>query len=363
MFKLGLILGTRPDIIKMSPIIKEVIKRQLPHFIIHSGQHYSHSMDEVFFKDLNLPEPHFRLKKYPHSIDRPRKHIVKMQKEFEKIFSVNGLTDIITYGDTNTTLASAFAAKVLGLRLYHVEAGLRSGNIEMVEELNRILVDRVSDILFAPTEHCMTNLESEDSNIQKNYLSGNTISDVLYEEIKTIKHTTNPENFAILTLHRPELIDDKENFERVFSSILKVLKSNDIKIKFFTHPRVKEKKFINKFRDQKSFFIADSIGYKEFIKELISCKLVITDSGGLQEESCILKKPCITVRSDTERPESIQCGANSLCDPFEKNFEVNLNQLVLEKTNEKPNWVSPYGDGKSSIYILDTIEKYIKNKP
>jgi UDP-N-acetylglucosamine 2-epimerase (non-hydrolysing) len=359
-YKIALIVGTRPDIIKMSPIIKEAIKRKTKFILIHSGQHYSRNMDKVFFEQLNIPEPDFRVKLTDVIDERPRKNIKDMQLEFESFFTKEKVTDVITYGDTNTTIASAFAAKSTKCRLYHVEAGLRSGNIEMVEELNRIIVDRMSDILFAPTMQCVDNLKKENVYTDNIVLSGNTISDVVKEHIFSNKEVLEREDQDILlTLHRPELVDNRNLFDKVLNSIGKVANSHNLNIKFVTHPRIGQIVKNGKYNNYGSIEYISALGYREFLKLVRSSKIVLTDSGGLQEEACILNVPCITVRGDTERPESIVCGANFLCDPSSDNFEIDLANLFNNLENSNNTWKSPYGNGESAQIILDHVEKFI----
>lgn len=358
MYKIAFIVGTRPDIIKMSPLIKEAIKRKLEFILIHSGQHYSENMDNIFFKQLNLPMPNFRIN-IINSL-KSRGHIKEMQNQFKALFKNEGVTDVVTYGDTNTTIASAFAAKLIECDLYHVEAGLRSGNIEMIEEVNRIVADRISDVLYVPTKNCQDNLQKENSFNDVSVLSGNTISDVIYDFIKNKKivRNTKKNSNVVLTLHRPELVNNEDLLLSVLNSINKLAEKNSYYINFVVHPRLKKVIKHNSIQTLKAFKIFDAMGYFEFLELVCTSHFVMTDSGGLQEEACILNIPCITLREETERPESVQCGANVLCSPEHANFENHLAEL-FKNIDTKKTWVSPYGDGNSAQIILDSIENFI----
>ena len=361
----AVLVGTRPGVIKMSPIIRELKKRKVNFFVIHAGQHYSYNMDKVFFKQLRLSDPNFFLS----TVKNYKLHgeqTAEMLKGIEKILVKMKPKILLVCGDANFNLAGALAARKLGIMVGHVESGLRSNDWRMPEEHNRVMIDHISEYLFAPTPQAKQNL-IEDKVKGKIFIFGNTIVDAVYQNIQLTKSGSDilsrrnlrPKNYFLLTVHREENVDNKKTLTNIIDGLRKICKIyKDYQIVFPIHPRTKDR--IEKFglRDKltiENLKIIDPVGYLDFLALLYNAKLVLTDSGGVQEEACILKTPCVTLRENTERPETVQVKANVIVgnDP-EKIFEG-----VKKMIKIKCNWYNPFGDGKTAEKIIDVILKEI----
>lgn len=345
--KICVAAGTRPEWIKMAPIIHELENRNLNYFILNTGQHYSSNMVDIFFEQLKLPEARYNLGVGSSTHGRQTAQIIT---ESERIFTEERPDVVLVEGDTNSVLGVAIAAVKLGIRVGHVEAGLRSRDRTMPEELNRIMVDHISECLFAPTELAKNNLIKEGIPRRKIWVTGNTIVDTLYMNEVNIK-SKKKKNLIVITLHRQENTDDPNKlkmFLETLNSLQQELPTWD-KV-FVAHPRTIRKILEFGLTLPRSVRILDSMGYFEFLSLVKSAKLVLTDSGGVQEEACILGTPCVTLRDSTERPESIQVGANLLAgvDPSI------VMQMVREMLNHK-DWVNPFGDGKAGKRIIDIL--------
>ncbi|MBU2633736.1 MAG: UDP-N-acetylglucosamine 2-epimerase (non-hydrolyzing) [Nanoarchaeota archaeon] len=349
------VVGTRPDIIKMAPIIREYEKRGNDYLILHTGQHYSSNMDSLFFKQLNLPQYKYNLNA---GLESFRKQVGVMMQGIKKIYVKEKPDTIVVLGDTNTTLAASLAANQFRLNLAHIEAGLRSHDVRMLEETNRIIVDHISSYLLTPTETTKKNLEEEGltNNV---FVTGNTIVDSVKQNLKLIdgeilkKLNLDKQKFILVTSHRPENVDFKSKLQNIFSSLNLVHKEFNLPIIFSVHPRTK--KMIDEFKINvsKNINLIDPVGYLEFLDLQSNAKLILTDSGGIQEESCVLNVPCVTLRENTERPETLQVESNVLTgtDP----------EKILEQSkimiNRAGGWENPYGDGTAAKKILDILEK------
>lgn len=356
-----IILGTRPEIIKMAPVIRACEKDKVEYQVIHTGQHYSYEMDKIFFKELNLPESNYNL---DVGSGTHAEQTAKILTGVEKILIKEkyGKNDIVLVeGDTNTVLAGGLAATKLHIKVGHVEAGLRSYFREMPEEINRILVDHISDYLFAPTENAKKILLSEGIPNGKIFVTGNTIVDSVYQNLEISKEkiadrifkklNIEKGNYFLVTTHRQENVDVKEHFLGIFNGLKRIYKKYKLPIIFPIHPRTA--KMIKKFgiNLDEGVKLIEPAGFLEFLQLEANAKLILTDSGGVQEESCILKIPCVTLRDNTERPETVEIGGNILagCDP-EKIYESA--NLMIDKER---NWKNPFGDGTAGIRILEII--------
>ena len=340
---ISVVLGTRPEIVKMAPIIKELKKRDIDYFVIHTGQHYSYNLDKVFFENFDLEKPRYNLEVGSGTHGKQTGEILK---RIERVLIEEKPELVLVEGDTNTVLASALAASKLHIKVGHVEAGLRSFWKWMPEEINRVLTDHISDLLFAPTEIARNNLLNE--GIREGvYIVGNTIVDSL--KLKKIEKIE--KDFILLTLHREENADDPEKLKSIIKGTEMISEYFDTPVIYPIHPRTKKnlKKFgieINK----KFIKLVDPLNYFKFLSYLKSCKFVLTDSGGVQEEACILKIPCITLRDNTERPETINIGANILAGSNPK--KILESAVKMSKANKK--WENPYGEdvGKKIVDIV-----------
>jgi len=359
--KIAVIFGTRPEIIKLSPLIRLFEEKKVDYFIIHTNQHFSFLMDKVFIDELNLPSP-----KYHLGLNGVKNHgemVARMLIKIEKILLKEKPDLVIVQGDTNSTLAGVLAASKLGIKLVHIEAGLRSYDRSMPEEINRVVTDHLSDFLFAPTKKQKEILINEGIDKNKIFVVGNTIVDALDENLKIalknkklIQKYKN-KNYFLLTLHRPSNVDVKEKLEKIFFVLENLIEIYQTPIIFPIHPRTRSK--INEFKlkiDSKKIVIVEPFSYLEMLLAEKFAKLILTDSGGLQEEACILKVPCVTLRDNTERPETLEVGANILLSPDDKNFFDKIEKIL---TKEK-NWKNPFGEKvtKKIFNILNEKNKY-----
>jgi len=357
--KIAVILGTRPEIIKLSPIIERLEKGKYDYFILHSGQHYSHNMDEVFFTQLNLPRPKYNLKAGSGS---HAEETAKILIGVEKILKAERPDVILVEGDTNTVLAGALAAVKLLIKVGHVEAGLRSFNREMPEEINRIITDHISDYLFAPTNKAKENLLREGINKRRIYVTGNTIvdavlrnKDIALKKRDILKRLRlSKDSYFLVTVHRQENVDRKDRFSNILKGLELISKEFGFPIIYPIHPRAKRRMKEYGLRP-KEITIIDPLDYLNFLQLESNARLILTDSGGVQEEACILKVPCVTLRYDTERPETIEVNANVLAGIEPKNILKKV-RLMLERKRE---WSNPFGDGKASERIIRILERVI----
>ncbi|OYR51422.1 UDP-N-acetylglucosamine 2-epimerase (non-hydrolyzing) [Halorubrum sp. Ea1] len=354
---LSFVLGTRPEIIKLSPVIRACQRRDVSFSIVHTGQHYSEELDSVFFEQLDLPTPDYNLAVGSSSHGE---QTGKMIAEIESVLEAERPDIVIVQGDTNSVLAGTIAAtKMEGIKIGHVEAGLRSFDRDMPEEINRRVSDHAADYLFAPTDTSRDQLRQEGLPDEWITVTGNTIVDAVQQNVEIAHERSSvlsdlnlDEQFTLLTAHRAENVDDRERFERLLDSVAKAAEEHELPIVYPIHPRAKKR--ISEF----GIDVPDSIQLVEpqdFLDFLVledAATIVFTDSGGVQEESCILRTPCVTLRDNTERPETVDVGANLIVgvDPDD------VVEGVREMLARDRNWENPFGDGTSADRILDTLE-------
>ena len=355
--KIGIILGTRPEIIKMAGIITLCENEGLDYFVLHTGQHYSYNMDRAIYQDLKLPDPRYNLKigSSTHAQNTAailEKAELVLQKEMPDI--------VLVEGDTNTVLAGALAASKLKIKVGHVEAGLRSDDPNMPEEMNRILTDHISHLLFCPTALARERLIKEKVDPGRIYLTGNTIVDAVNRNIGfALKKSRilqrlklGKKKYFLITAHRQENVDNKKTLSSILASLETLYNRYNWPVIYPVHPRTD--KMIRKFkiRIPSAIKVIDPVNYFDFLNLEASAGAILTDSGGIQEEACILKVPCITLRENTERPETLKEGSNILAgtDPERilRSVEVMLGR--------KANWDNPFGDGKTGENILKIIQ-------
>jgi UDP-N-acetylglucosamine 2-epimerase (non-hydrolysing) len=355
---ISIVLGTRPEIIKFSPIIRECMRVGQEFSIIHTGQHYSYNMDRVFFEQLELPESDYNLE---IGSGTHAEQTGKMLIGIERLLLKQKPQVVLVEGDTNTVLAGALAATKLGIKIGHVEAGLRSYDKQMPEETNRTLADHCSDLLFAPTPKSRDTLLSEGIPKQKIFVTGNTIVDAVKQNIrianKKRKNITQeklglkPQTYFVVTLHRQENVDNPDRLRRIAKGLEKVQKDTGYPIVYPIHPRTK--KNLEKLGLQlKEIKTTDPLDYLNFLWLESNAKLVLTDSGGVQEETCTLNVPCVTLRDNTERPETLEVGSNILAGTNPDKI-VKCVHLMLEK---KRRWRNPFGDGKAGERIVRILK-------
>jgi UDP-N-acetylglucosamine 2-epimerase (non-hydrolysing) len=358
--KISIIVGTRPEIIKMSPIIRECEKLKLDYFILHTGQHYSYTMDRVFFEQLDLPPPKYNLDVGSGS---HAEQTGKILTGIEKILLKEKPDVVLVQGDTNTVLAGALAAAKLHIKVGHVEAGLRSYDRNMPEEINRVLADHCSDFLFAPTEKSRQTLLKEGISDEKIFVTGNTIVDAVFQNLKLADKKIQildelelkKQEYFLLTAHRQENVDDKDRFEGILKGLKQLVEEYDIPVIYPIHPR--SRKQLERFDlEIDGIKLMDPLDFLGFLQLEKNAKVVLTDSGGVQEETCILDTPCVTLRDNTERPETIDVGSNILAGTIPKNIVDSVS--VMSDSNKK--WDNPFGDGKTGKRIIKILQEVIE---
>ena len=371
--RISIIIGTRPEIIKMSPVVRECEKQNMDYFMLHTGQHYSYELGKVFFEELELPEAKYNLNvgSGSHAYE-----IGKMLIGIEKILLKEEPDVVLIEGDTNTVLAGAIVASKLNIKIGHVEAGLRSYDRNMPEEINRNLTDHCSDYLFAPTIKAKEILLGEGIPEEKIFITGNTIVDAVCQNVEIAKKKVNitndlklnREGYFIVTAHRQENVDVKERLEGILDGLEVIYKEFCLPIIFPIHPRTKKR--INDFRLRipEGVKLIEPVGFLEFLQLEANAKLVLTDSGGVQEEACILGVPCVTLRNNTERPETLEVGSNILAgvnqERILESVKIMLNKhkllkksLIKNAVHASPNWINPFGDGKAGEKIVGILQK------
>lgn len=353
---ISFVLGTRPEIIKLSPVIRECERRTIPFSILHTGQHYSYEMDRIFFEELELPEPDFPL---DVGSGLHGEQTGKILAGVERVLSGHRPGIVLVQGDTNTVLGGALAAAKLHIPVGHVEAGLRSFDRNMPEEINRIVADHVGDFLFAPTGTAAGYLRHEGIPDEKIFITGNTVVDAVREHLTIAQKRTDllsrlgleEMEFILVTAHRSENVDVREKLMGILDGLAAVHEKTGIPVIFPVHPRTR--KMMEEFGLYlPSIRLIEPLGYLDFLLLESNAALLLTDSGGIQEEGCVLKIPCVTLRENTERPETLEVGSNVLAGT---NPHTILDK-AMEMINRNPSWENPFGDGRAAKKIVDILE-------
>jgi len=360
----AIVLGTRPEIIKMSPVIRACREQGEDFFLLHTGQHYSYGMDRVFFEELDLPAPAFNLDVGSGS------HAVQtgaILAGTEKVLQEEKPDTVLVQGDTNTVLAAALAASKSYVRrggravkVGHVEAGLRSFDRRMPEEINRVLADHLSEYLFAPTEVARQNLTNEGIGDDKIFVTGNTIVDAVHQNLAIAQKNTgtvksmglSKDGYFLVTLHRQENVDDKRRLAGILNGLSRISAGHGLPVIFPVHPRTG--KMIHTFKlKTRGIQTITPLGFLEFLQLESQARLALTDSGGVQEEACILGVPCVTIRDSTERPETVDAGANIVA-----GFQPDQIADAVNRMLSRPRtWKNPFGDGKAGERIVGILKK------
>ncbi len=358
--KIVTVIGARPQFVKAAAVSREISNYpEIKEVIVHTGQHFDSNMSDVFFKEMDIPKPDYNLEinNLTHGAMTGR-----MLERIEEILLDEKPDLMLVYGDTNSTLAGALAAKKMHIKVAHVEAGLRSLNMNMPEEINRILTDRISDLLFCPTELSVKNLENEGFNHFncKIIKAGDVMQDAAIFYSKKSDLTSSiisrlniePQNYILTTIHRQENTDDIEKFKTIISS-LNQLHNTKIKVIFPIHPRTK--KIIETNNIKVDFTTISPVGYFDMIQLIKQSKLLITDSGGLQKEAFFFKKQCITIREETEWVELIEGGYNVLLPTSKLDLLADVYNQSISKNNDFNK--NLYGDGNASKNIVKQLMK------
>jgi UDP-GlcNAc3NAcA epimerase len=379
--KIITIIGARPQIIKaaaLSRAIRNGFSSKIKEVIVHTGQHYDENMSEQFFSELNIPKPDYNLNVGSGSHG---KMTALMTKGIEEILLKEKPQAVVLYGDTNSTLAGAIAASKIHIPVVHIEAGLRSFNKKMPEEVNRILCDHVSTLLFSPTKTGVDNLQKEGFSLgnsapysndnPKIYHSG----DVMYDNslhfaevaekefLKYEKFGLKKDNFILATIHRDNNTDDPIRLSAIFKALNDISKENDLIVFLPVHPRTKAKMKENlsddlrkEIENNSKFVLTDPVSFLEIISLEKNCRMITTDSGGLQKEAFFFNKPCVILRPQTEWVEIVEAGAAILADADEKRIKDACKILLAKKFAELP---PLYGDGKAAEFICGEMLKWL----
>ena len=349
--KITCVVGARPQFIKLAPFLAKCKKFGHKIRTIHTGQHYDKNMSDVFFDELGLDNPDRNLDIGPAS---QTEQIAKIMLGLEQDLQTNESDWVVVFGDTTSTIAASIVASKMGIRLAHIEAGLRSFNRDMPEEINRIVSDHVSDLLFAPSDTGMSNLIKE--GLEKRAVkTGDLMADVLFHFKDKLSNevisqfNSKKGSYYLLTLHRPASVDNTEMLDWMVKQVAAI----NEKIIFPVHPRTKSK-LENKNYISENLLIIPPQGYLDFQSLIFNSKGVLTDSGGIQKEAYLWKKPCYTLRTETEWTETIKTGWNHLVIPGKDNLLDIINKW--KKPNEHPNL---YGDGKAADKIIFELENRI----
>ena len=353
--KIAIVVGTRPEIIKMAPVVRACLDRGVPYLLLHTGQHYSFELDGVFFAELGLPAPHRNLE------------VGSGSQSYQLAAVIEGLAPVLVEerpdvvlveGDTNSVLAAALAANKSGIAVGHVEAGLRSYDRRMPEELNRVLTDHLADWLFAPTPGARDILRGEGLPASRIHVTGNTVVDeLLLQRLRADRpglaerFGVTPGRYALATVHRAENVDDDGRLRSILAGLDAAGRALGIPVLAAFHPRTTARMAALGLTASGTVRGLPPLGYLDFLGLHAAAALMLTDSGGLQEEACCLGVPCVTLRDNTERPESVAVGANVLAGADTEAIVACARAMAAKPRT----WENPFGDGMSGLRIVDLL--------
>lgn len=356
--RIAIVLGTRPEIIKLSPVVRAIsAKATIKSLLIHTNQHYDRELDAIFFEELELAAPDFELAIGSHSHGR---QVGLMLTAIEEVLMAQRPDAVIVQGDTNSTFAGALAATRLQIPVAHVEAGLRSFDMAMPEEVNRVMTDHISSVLFAPTQKAAGNLRAEGITRQV-HVVGNTVVDALSHHLDaaTAAGRDGPwasgYQYLLATVHRDSNTDSKERLEELLAAFQQVHKESGLDVVLPAHPRLTDRLrrcgLLDRAQGLTGVRILEPLGYLEFIVALKHARAVLTDSGGVQEEACVMGVPCVTLGNSTERQETLEVGANVLAPTGPEAVAAVKAALNLRQRT----WPNPFGQGDAGERIVDVL--------
>jgi len=354
------VVGARPNFMKIAPIMEQMREQsRLDPILVHTGQHYDQSMSKLFFEDLRLPRPNVYLDIGSASHGEQTGRIMI---EFESVLLKEKPDLVLVVGDVNSTIACGLVAVKQGVKLAHVEAGLRSYDRSMPEEINRILTDQISDFLFTTEQSGNENLAKEGIAADKVFFVGNVMIDSLLSHLDRARDSNilremelTPQQYTVLTLHRPSNVDSPEQFSNILAALTEIQKQ--LPIVFPIHPRSRERlqrfELGTKLQEMPDLRISNPLGYLDFLKLLSDARFVLTDSGGIQEETTVLGVPCLTLRENTERPVTVAQGTNTIVGTNTERI-ISQSQRVLQ--GQTPKGRPPdLWDGKAAQRITDIL--------
>lgn len=360
--KLINVVGARPNFMKIAPLMSELNShKDIETILLHTGQHYDEKMSNLFFEELGIPKPNINLGIGSNS---QAKQVASIMEKFDDVTDSIKPDAILVVGDVNSTMACSLVAVKKGIKIIHLEAGLRSFDRTMPEEINRIVTDSIADLLLVPSRDAIDNLKKEGIDESKIFLVGNIMIDTLFhfmDKIDNFKilndYNLGNKGFGLVTLHRPSNVDDPVILENIIKSLVDI--SNDIRLIFPIHPRTR--KNIQTFGlthllNSNNLILTEPLGYLDFQKLMVNSKFVITDSGGVQEETTALKIPCITMRENTERPITAIEGTNEV---IGRNT-YKMKELANDAINGiwKDSIIPQYWDGKTAKRVVKTIKSH-----
>jgi len=346
--KLITIIGARPQFIKAAAVSREIAKHNnIKEIIVHTGQHFDANMSEIFFDQMQIPKPDYNLEinSLSHGAMTGR-----MIEKIEEVLMIEKPDWMLVYGDTNSTIAGSLAAKKLHIKVAHVEAGLRSFNRNMPEEINRILTDKISDLLLCPTDLAVKNLQDEgiaNQSLAEVVKCGDVMQDaaIFYADMARKPEIELPVKFILVTIHRAENTDDPKRLKSIVNALNEI--NDNIPIILPIHPRTR--KILEKSDLKLDFKLIDPVGYLEMIYLLTNCRMVMTDSGGLQKEAFFFKKQCVTLRDETEWIELVENGFNIIVGSEEQKIVSGYRKMI---NTQKDYELNLYGNGEASKKIL-----------
>ncbi len=359
------VVGARPNFMKVAPVIRAVSAiKGIEQILVHTGQHYDHKMSEVFFHELDIPEPDINLEVGSAS---HAAQTAQIMIRFEEVVLKQKPDLVLVYGDVNSTVAAALVCSKLGTPVAHVEAGLRSNDRSMPEEINRLVTDQIADLLFTPSVDGDENLLHEGIKKDKIYMIGNVMIDTLVRLLPKAQHKLDTgaldslvgnERYCLVTLHRPSNVDDPYVLKEIFIALNEI--SQNISVLFPIHPRTRERlQKLNLGPSHPGFKLENPLSYLDFLALQTRAAALITDSGGIQEETTYLGIPCLTIRNNTERPVTLTLGTNILIGQDMRQLKSEVTKIL--SGNCKKGTIPPLWEGKAGERIADVItKKYLR---
>lgn len=361
MKKIFLIAGARPNFMKIAPIARAFDSHMdmIAYKIVHTGQHYDHNMSDVFFDELGIRSPDYHLGAGEGSHSQ---QTARIMVEFERICKIDRPDVVMVVGDVNSTLACSIVAKKLHIKVAHVEAGLRSFDLDMPEEINRMVTDAISDLFFVTEEQGMENLKKEGKPDSVIHFVGHVMIDNLYYQLSKLggmqpdrfRYSTFKDKnheYGVVTLHRPSNVDEKATLERILGTLTEI--SQKLPLVFPVHPRTQKHMELFSIKLPDTITLTEPLGYMEFLNLWKDSKLVLTDSGGLQEETTALGIPCLTIRENTERPITITQGTNELVGTSKEKILNAFDKII--SNGMKSGQIPKFWDGRAAERITELL--------
>ncbi|WP_018256149.1 non-hydrolyzing UDP-N-acetylglucosamine 2-epimerase [Halomicrobium katesii] len=353
---IAFVFGTRPEIIKLAPVLRACENRDISYIQIHTGQHYSDSLDSIFFDQLNLPIPEYNLEVGSQSHGQQTGEMIA---EIETVLTETRPETVLVQGDTNSVLAGAIAtSKLPAVDLAHIEAGLRSFDREMPEEINRRLTDHAAEYLFPPTESAREHLREENIPDDRITVTGNTIVDAVTQHVELAHRQSSvhetldlDQRYALLTAHRAKNVDDEDRLKSLLEGVARSAREHDLTVVYPIHPRAESQLADSGVEVPEVITLIEPQPFLDFLVLEDDATLIFTDSGGVQEEACILGMPCVTLRDNTERPETVTVGANRVAGVDPDDIAAAADAMI----DIQEDWDNPFGDGTAAEKIVEEV--------